>query len=174
MSDKSPVKVPAGNGSFPSMDPSKLTNGFYFFSWPFGTPFIFVALIFIGPKSFHRATKAASRFKDGLQTKLLTANSQKKLGSDFPTKALLLPFVYSGVEGTLSTIRGIEDNINILTAGTLTGMLYRATSGNLLLCGKSGLTGLALSSLYCLWANQGESVDVGNKKKIENNNVWDE
>lgn len=69
MNDKSPVKIPSSNGNFSSMDPSKLTNGFYFFSWPFGTPFIFIAFVFIGPGSFQRLRKATSKFGEGFKTK---------------------------------------------------------------------------------------------------------
>lgn len=46
-------------------------------------------------------------------------------------------------------LSGHDDELNTILAGTLTGLLYKSTSG-LRKCGLGGALGLAISAAYCL------------------------
>ncbi|XP_012674569.1 mitochondrial import inner membrane translocase subunit Tim23 [Clupea harengus] len=60
--------------------------------------------------------------------------------------------LYSVFGVAIEKVRGAEDDINTLAAGTLSGMLYKSTSG-LKGVARGGLAGLALTGLYALYNN---------------------
>lgn len=57
--------------------------------------------------------------------------------------------MYSTFGVILSKLRGVDDELNTLAAGTATGLLYKSTSG-LRASGLGGVAGLAISAAYCL------------------------
>jgi len=57
--------------------------------------------------------------------------------------------MYSGFGVILSKLRGVDDELNTLAAGTLTGALFKPTSGPQK-CVMGGGTGLAVAAAYCL------------------------
>ncbi|CAL8382094.1 unnamed protein product [Gadus morhua 'NCC'] len=60
--------------------------------------------------------------------------------------------LYSVFGVAIEKVRGAEDDINTVAAGTLTGMLFKSTSG-LRGVARGGLAGLALSGAYALYSN---------------------
>ncbi|CAL8301018.1 unnamed protein product [Lota lota] len=60
--------------------------------------------------------------------------------------------LYSVFGVAIEKVRGAEDDINTVAAGTLTGMLFKSTSG-LRGVARGGLAGLALSGAYALYNN---------------------
>ncbi|KAL0271685.1 UNVERIFIED_CONTAM: hypothetical protein PYX00_008700 [Menopon gallinae] len=60
-----------------------------------------------------------------------------------------LAVLYSGFGVLLTKLRGHDDELNTITAGTATGLFYKSTSG-LRKCGIGGAVGLVLSTVYCL------------------------
>ncbi|XP_041939534.1 mitochondrial import inner membrane translocase subunit Tim23 [Alosa pseudoharengus] len=60
--------------------------------------------------------------------------------------------LYSVFGVAIEKARGAEDDINTIAAGTLTGMLFKSSSG-LKGVARGGLAGLALSGLYALYNN---------------------
>ncbi|KAM4637054.1 mitochondrial import inner membrane translocase subunit Tim23 [Discoglossus pictus] len=63
-----------------------------------------------------------------------------------------LALLYSAFGVIIEKARGAEDDLNTVTAGTMTGMLYKSTGG---LRGvvRGGLAGLAVTSAYALYNN---------------------
>lgn len=60
--------------------------------------------------------------------------------------------LYSVFGVAIEKARGAEDDLNTIAAGTLTGMMYKSTSG-LKGVARGGIAGLALSGLYALYNN---------------------
>uniref|UniRef100_S4R8Q7 Translocase of inner mitochondrial membrane 23 homolog b (yeast) n=1 Tax=Petromyzon marinus TaxID=7757 RepID=S4R8Q7_PETMA len=60
--------------------------------------------------------------------------------------------MYSAFGVAIEYGRGAEDDLNTMVAGSLTGMLYKSTSG-LRGVAKGGVAGLTLSGLYALYNN---------------------
>uniref|UniRef100_A0A2R5L3U7 Putative mitochondrial import inner membrane translocase subunit tim23 n=1 Tax=Ornithodoros turicata TaxID=34597 RepID=A0A2R5L3U7_9ACAR len=65
----------------------------------------------------------------------------------------VIAVMYSGFGVILSFARGADDELNTLAAGTLTGLLYKSTSG-LRKCAIGGGVGLGLATLYCLYTGK--------------------
>ncbi|TSK14793.1 Mitochondrial import inner membrane translocase subunit Tim23 [Bagarius yarrelli] len=63
-----------------------------------------------------------------------------------------IALLYSVFGVAIEKARGAEDDINTVAAGTLTGMMFKSTSG-LKGVARGGLAGLALSGLYALYNN---------------------
>ncbi|GIY52317.1 mitochondrial import inner membrane translocase subunit Tim23 [Caerostris darwini] len=61
--------------------------------------------------------------------------------------------MYSGFGVIFSWLRGVDDEVNTIAAGTATGLLYKSSSG-LRKCGMGGAVGLGLTSMYCLWTSK--------------------
>lgn len=84
-------------------------------------------------------------------------NAFTKYGSSAAGALGVLAVMYSGTGALLGWARGAEDELNTLTAATITGALYRASAGTRR-CAIGGLTGFVLAGAYCLLASQ-ESVE---------------
>uniref|UniRef100_A0A069DPX9 Putative mitochondrial import inner membrane translocase subunit tim23 n=1 Tax=Panstrongylus megistus TaxID=65343 RepID=A0A069DPX9_9HEMI len=80
------------------------------------------------------------------RTQLL--NHVMKQGAARANSLGILAVMYSGFGVITSWARGVDDELNTITAGTATGLLYKSTSG-LKKCGIGGAVGLGLASLYC-------------------------
>lgn len=65
----------------------------------------------------------------------------------------VIAVMYSGFGVLLSFARGADDELNTLAAGTLTGLLYKSSSG-LRRCAMGGGVGLGLAALCCLWTSK--------------------
>ncbi|KFM59780.1 Mitochondrial import inner membrane translocase subunit Tim23, partial [Stegodyphus mimosarum] len=61
--------------------------------------------------------------------------------------------MYSGFGVLFSWIRGVDDEVNTIAAGTATGLLYKSSAG-LRKCGIGGALGLGMASAYCLWTSK--------------------
>lgn len=65
----------------------------------------------------------------------------------------VIAVMYSGFGVLLSYVRGADDELNTLAAGTFTGLLYKSSSG-LRKCAVGGGVGLGLATLYCLYTSK--------------------
>ena len=84
------------------------------------------------------------------------------LGKDMARSAQTLGVVallYSIFGTVISKARGAEDELNTISAGTLTGMLYRA-SGGLKAVGRGGAIGFIVSSAYCAYSSYPKWLDM--------------
>jgi len=80
-------------------------------------------------------------------------NHVTKNGAAFANSAGVIAVIYSGFGTLLSWLRGQDDELNTLAAGTATGLLYKSSSG-LRKCGIGGVAGFSLAALYCLVTNR--------------------
>ena len=85
------------------------------------------------------------------RTQLL--NHIVKRGSGTANTLGVLTVMYSGFGVIFSWIRGVDDEVNTIAAGTATGLLYKSSAG-LRKCGIGGALGLGLSTAYCLWTSK--------------------
>jgi len=85
------------------------------------------------------------------RTQLL--NHIMKRGSGTANTLGVLTVMYSGFGVIFSWLRGVDDEINTIAAGTATGLLYKSSAG-LRKCGIGGALGLGLSTAYCLWTSK--------------------
>jgi import inner membrane translocase subunit TIM23 len=85
------------------------------------------------------------------RTQLL--NHIVKRGSGTANTLGVLTVMYSGFGVIFSWLRGVDDEINTIAAGTATGLLYKSSAG-LRKCGIGGVLGLGLSTAYCLWTSK--------------------
>lgn len=77
-----------------------------------------------------------------------------KRGSASANTLGVVALMYSGLGWMFCYVRGSqEDELNTLAAGTLTGLLYKSTTG-LRKCAMGGLAGLAFSSLYVAFSSR--------------------
>ncbi|VDP19993.1 unnamed protein product [Soboliphyme baturini] len=75
-----------------------------------------------------------------------------KHGQSSATSLGVIALIYSGFGVLLSYVRGADDELNTLAAGTATGLLYKSTSG-LRRCAIGGGVGFALAAAYSLYAS---------------------
>lgn len=85
------------------------------------------------------------------RTQLL--NHIVKRGSGTANTLGVLAVMYSGFGVIFSWMRGVDDEVNTVAAGTATGLLYKSSAG-LRKCGVGGALGLGLSTAYCLWTSK--------------------
>ncbi|CAL8283308.1 unnamed protein product [Merluccius merluccius] len=79
-------------------------------------------------------------------------NIVTKQGASWANTLGSVALLYSVFGVAIEKVRGAEDDINTVAAGTLTGMLFKSTSG-LRGVARGGLAGLALSGAYALYNN---------------------
>ncbi|KAF8783463.1 Mitochondrial import inner membrane like protein [Argiope bruennichi] len=77
-------------------------------------------------------------------------NHITKRGAGTANTLGVVAVMYSGFGVLFSWLRGVDDEVNTIAAGTATGLLYKS-SGGLRKCGIGGAVGLGLTSIYCLW-----------------------
>lgn len=65
----------------------------------------------------------------------------------------MLALIYSLVGSGIGWARGVDDELNTVAGGTISGLLYRSTAG-LKPALRGGLYGLGLSSLYVLFTSK--------------------
>jgi len=94
-----------------------------------------------------RDTTLAGLTGGARRTQLL--NYVSKRGATYANGLGVLAVMYSGFGVIISKIRGVDDELNTLAAGTATGLLFKSTSG-LQKCAVGGATGLAVAAAYCL------------------------
>nr|QBH72748.1 hypothetical protein [Xibalbanus tulumensis] len=82
------------------------------------------------------------------RTQLL--NYISKQGAASANALGVIAVMYSGFGVILSWVRGIDDEINTLTAATTTGLLYKSSAG-LRRCAVGGAVGFGIAAAYCLW-----------------------
>ena len=86
-----------------------------------------------------------------MRTQML--NHITKQGSTTSNALGVVTVMYSGFGILLSWARGVDDELNTITAATATGMLFKSTHG-LRKCGLGGAVGFGIASLYCLWTSR--------------------
>ncbi|XP_046888747.1 mitochondrial import inner membrane translocase subunit Tim23 [Hypomesus transpacificus] len=79
-------------------------------------------------------------------------NMVTRQGASWANTLGSVALLYSVFGVAIEKARGAEDDINTVAAGTLTGMLFKATGG-LKGVARGGLAGLAMSSAYALYNN---------------------
>ncbi|XP_071400729.1 mitochondrial import inner membrane translocase subunit Tim23 [Centroberyx affinis] len=79
-------------------------------------------------------------------------NMVTRQGASWANTLGSVALLYSIFGVVIEKARGAEDDINTVAAGTLTGMLFKSTSG-LKGVARGGLVGLAMSSAYALYNN---------------------
>ncbi|XP_013101288.1 mitochondrial import inner membrane translocase subunit Tim23 isoform X1 [Stomoxys calcitrans] len=94
-----------------------------------------------------RTTKALQQTGKLWRTQML--NHVMKQGSGTANTLGTLAVMYSGFGVLLQAVRGEDDDINTVVAGTATGLLYKSTAG-LRKCAFGGAVGLGISGLYCV------------------------
>ncbi|XP_068150507.1 mitochondrial import inner membrane translocase subunit Tim23 [Drosophila tropicalis] len=77
-------------------------------------------------------------------------NHIMKQGSGTANTLGTLAVLYSACGVLLQYVRGEDDHVNTVIAGSATGLLYKSTAG-LRRCALGGAIGLGISSLYCLY-----------------------
>ncbi|KAH8421238.1 hypothetical protein KR009_006598 [Drosophila setifemur] len=77
-------------------------------------------------------------------------NHIMKQGSGTANTLGTLAVLYSACGVLLQFVRGEDDHVNTVIAGSSTGLLYKSTAG-LRRCALGGAIGLSISSLYCLY-----------------------
>jgi len=85
------------------------------------------------------------------RTQLL--NYISKQGGAYGNSVGVIALMYSGFGVLYSWLRGTDDEINTLVAGTSTGLLYKSAAG-LRKCGTGGAVGFGLAAAYCLWTSR--------------------
>lgn len=80
-------------------------------------------------------------------------NHTMKKGAASANTLGVIALMYSGFGTILSYARNAEDELNTLAAASLTGMLYKSTSG-LKKCATGGAVGLGIAAAYCLWTSK--------------------
>ncbi|XP_034244242.1 mitochondrial import inner membrane translocase subunit Tim23 [Thrips palmi] len=80
-------------------------------------------------------------------------NHTMKKGAASANTLGIIALMYSGFGVVLSYFRNAEDELNTLAAATLTGMVYKSTSG-LRKCATGGAVGLGIAAAYCLWTSR--------------------
>ncbi|XP_042591812.1 mitochondrial import inner membrane translocase subunit Tim23 isoform X1 [Cyprinus carpio] len=79
-------------------------------------------------------------------------NMVTRQGASWANTLGSVALLYSVFGVAIEKARGAEDDLNTVAAGTLTGMLFKSTSG-LRGAARGGLVGLAMSGLYALYSN---------------------
>ncbi|XP_046708918.1 mitochondrial import inner membrane translocase subunit Tim23 [Silurus meridionalis] len=79
-------------------------------------------------------------------------NMVTRQGASWANTLGSVALLYSVFGVAIEKARGAEDDLNTVTAGTLTGMMFKSTGG-LKGVARGGLLGLALSGLYALYNN---------------------
>ncbi|KAK3586682.1 hypothetical protein CHS0354_039150 [Potamilus streckersoni] len=96
-----------------------------------------------------------------LETKELTGAAKRTQLLNFITKKGavsaqslgVIALMYSAFGVILSLSRGTEDELNTMTAGTCTGLLYKSSAG-WKKCVRGGLVGFSLAAVYCIYTSQ--------------------
>uniref|UniRef100_T1INU8 Mitochondrial import inner membrane translocase subunit TIM23 n=1 Tax=Strigamia maritima TaxID=126957 RepID=T1INU8_STRMM len=71
----------------------------------------------------------------------------------------VVALMYSGFGVILSLVRGTDDELNTVTASTLTGLLYKGTAG-VKKCALGGAVGCGLGVAYVLWTSKDRLRDM--------------
>ncbi|XP_017107042.2 mitochondrial import inner membrane translocase subunit Tim23 isoform X1 [Drosophila bipectinata] len=95
-----------------------------------------------------KVTKALNQTGKLRRTQLI--NHIMKQGSGTANTLGTLAVLYSACGVLLQFVRGEDDHVNTMMAGSATGLLYKSTAG-LRRCALGGAIGLGISSLYCLY-----------------------
>ncbi|XP_017114053.1 mitochondrial import inner membrane translocase subunit Tim23 [Drosophila elegans] len=95
-----------------------------------------------------KVTKALNQTGKLRRTQLI--NHIMKQGSGTANTLGTLAVLYSATGVLLQFVRGEDDHVNTVVAGSATGLLYKSTAG-LRGCALGGAIGLGISSLYCLY-----------------------
>lgn len=76
-----------------------------------------------------------------------------KQGASSAQSLGVIALMYSVIGVLLQLGRGVDDEINTLTAATSTGLLYKSSAG-LKKCVRAGGIGFSLAAAYCLFSNR--------------------
>nr|QBH72745.1 hypothetical protein [Liposcelis bostrychophila] len=103
-----------------------------------------------GVGGFYNGMKSTTKLgQTGALRRTQLVNYVMKQGAARANTLGTLAVMYSGIGVILSWLRGTDDELNTIAAGTATGLLYKSTAG-LRKCGIGAGVGLLLSSTYCL------------------------
>ncbi|CAN7994190.1 unnamed protein product [Ixodes hexagonus] len=115
---------------------------------------VMVGAAFGGISGFYRGLKETSLAgHTGSVRRTQMLNYVTKGGAGSANVLGVVAVMYSGFGVLFSFVRGADDELNTLAAGTLTGLLYKSSSG-LRRCALGGGVGLGLATLYCLWTSK--------------------
>ncbi|XP_034050104.1 mitochondrial import inner membrane translocase subunit Tim23 [Thalassophryne amazonica] len=79
-------------------------------------------------------------------------NMVTRQGASWANSLGSVALLYSAFGVVIEKVRGAEDDLNTIAAGTLTGILFKSASG-LKVAVRGGLVGLALTGAYALYNN---------------------
>ncbi|XP_064633120.1 mitochondrial import inner membrane translocase subunit Tim23-like [Lineus longissimus] len=91
----------------------------------------------------------ATRELAGAAKRTQMLNFVAKQGASSAQSLGVLALMYSVFGVVIGWARGVEDELNTLTAGTATGLLYKSSSG-LKKCARGGAIGFGLAAAYCV------------------------
>lgn len=103
-----------------------------------------------GLYSGYRDTSSAALTGAVRRTQML--NYITKQGASSGQSLGVIALMYSVIGVLLQLGRGVDDELNTLTAATTTGLLYKSSAGAKK-CLRSGGIGLTLAAAYCLFTN---------------------
>lgn len=96
-------------------------------------------------------TKAAGHIGSVRRTQVL--NYVTKRGAVSGNALGVLALMNSGFGVLLSLVRNTDDELNTVTAATMTGLLYKSSAG-LRKCALGGAVGFSLATAYVLWTSK--------------------
>lgn len=96
-------------------------------------------------------TKLAGHIGSVRRTQII--NFTTKRGAVSANALGVLAVMYSGFGVILSWLRGTDDELNTVVAGTATGLLFKSSAG-LRKCALGGAVGLGITTAYCLWTSK--------------------
>ncbi|XP_023227351.1 mitochondrial import inner membrane translocase subunit Tim23 [Centruroides vittatus] len=98
-----------------------------------------------------KETAAAGMTKSIRRTQML--NYITKQGAGTANSLGVVAVMYSGFGVLFSWLRGVDDELNTLTAATATGLLYKSSAG-LRRCALGGTVGFGLAAIFCFWTSR--------------------
>lgn len=76
-----------------------------------------------------------------------------KQGAGTANSLGVIAVMYSGFGVLFSYARGTDDELNTVSAGTATGLLYKSSAG-LRRCALGGALGFGIAATYCIWSSR--------------------
>ncbi|XP_074648560.1 mitochondrial import inner membrane translocase subunit Tim23-like [Tubulanus polymorphus] len=110
---------------------------------------------------FHGLKEVKANQLTGAVRRTQMLNFIAKQGASSAQSLGVIALMYSIFGVIISYGRGVEDEANTVTAGTLTGLLYKSSAG-WKKCARAGGIGFGLASAYCLFMSKDKVKDMMN------------
>ncbi|XP_013776549.1 mitochondrial import inner membrane translocase subunit Tim23-like [Limulus polyphemus] len=98
-----------------------------------------------------KETAAAGHVGSVRRTQML--NYITKRGAGIGNTLGVIAVMYSSFGVIFSLVRGVDDELNTVSAATAAGLLYKSSAG-LRRCAVGGALGFSLATAYCLWTGR--------------------